>query len=57
MGVKVRREVPIKVYYKGSLNNLHIAQCLNYFKASGLSLCLLINFGSPVQVKRIVNNF
>ena len=42
----------------GSLNNLHMAQCLNYLNASGLSLCLLINFDAPsVQVKRVVNNF
>ena len=39
------------------LDDIHMAQCLNYLKATGLKLCLLINFGTPkVAVKRIVNN-
>ncbi len=39
------------------LDEIHVAQCLNYLKATGLKLCLLINFGVPkVAVKRIVNN-
>ena len=34
------------------------AQCLNYLKATNLTLCLLINFGNPkVEIKRIVRNF
>jgi GxxExxY protein len=40
------------------LANEHTAQCLNYLRASGLSLCLLINFQKPkVEWKRIVRNF
>ncbi len=36
----------------------HIAQCLNYLRASGLTLCLLINFQKPkVEWKRIVSGF
>jgi GxxExxY protein len=36
----------------------HIAQCLNYLRASGQSLCLLINFRrSKVEWKRIVHGF
>jgi GxxExxY protein len=36
----------------------HIAQCLNYLKVSGRTLCLLINFQKPkVQWKRIVLGF
>jgi len=39
------------------LDEIHVAQCLNYLKATGLKLCLLVNFGVPkVTVKRIVNN-
>lgn len=34
------------------------AQCLNYLKATGLKVCLLLNFGGPrVEVRRIVNQF
>ena len=33
----------------------HTAQCLNYLRASGRSLCLLVNFQKPkVEWKRIV---
>ena len=40
------------------LDNNHHAQCMNYLKATNLSICLLINFGKPkVEIKRIVNNF
>jgi hypothetical protein len=32
-----------------------LAQCLNYLKATGLHLCLLLNFGKPrLEIKRIV---
>jgi len=35
---------------------VHMAQCLNYLRATGLKLCLLINFGKErVEWRRIVN--
>ena len=41
-----------------ALDEIHLAQCLNYLKATGLSLCLLINFGKPrADVRRVVNRF
>jgi len=41
-----------------ALNEVHLAQCLNYLKATGLRLCLLFNFGAPrVEVKRVVNHY
>ena len=40
------------------IDNMHKAQCINYLKATGLKVCLLINFGQQkTQVKRITNNF
>ncbi len=40
-----------------NIEDIHKAQCIHYLKATGLQICLLINFGTPrVQIKRIVNN-
>lgn len=40
------------------LDDIHLAQCLNYLKATDLRLCLLMNFGKPkLEVRRIANNF
>ena len=40
-----------------AFDEVHLAQCLNYLKATGLRVCLLINFGRPkVEIKRVVNN-
>ena len=40
------------------LANEHTAQCINYLRASGMTLCLLINFQKPkVEWKRIVCEF
>jgi GxxExxY protein len=40
------------------LGDVEMAQCLNYLKATGLRICLLLNFGQPrVQIKRIVQDY
>jgi GxxExxY protein len=40
------------------LDSIHQAQCMNYLKATGLNVALLVNFGnSRVDVRRIVNEF
>lgn len=36
------------------LDEAHQAQCMNYLRATGLRVCLLINFATPkIQIKRI----
>lgn len=41
-----------------AFDDIHAAQCMNYLRATGLSVCLLINSGSPkVQIKRIVHRY
>jgi len=41
-----------------AFDDVHYAQCMNYLKATGLSVCLLLNFGKPkVEVRRIVRDF
>ena len=50
--------VIVEVKAAKALDQIHSAQCLNYLKATNLSVCLLINFGMPrALVKRIVHNF
>ena len=40
------------------LANEHTAQCLNYLRASELTVCLLVNFQRPkVELKRVVRGF
>ena len=37
------------------LSSAHRAQCLNYLRATGIHLCLLLNFGrSRLEVRRVV---
>jgi len=37
-------------------NDIHLAQCINYLKATRLTTCLLMNFAKPkLEVKRISN--
>jgi GxxExxY protein len=37
------------------IDEIYRAQCLSYLKATGLHLCLLLNFGKPrLEIKRIV---
>jgi len=41
-----------------ALDVVHSAQCMNYLKATGLKVCLLVNFGKPrAEIKRIVLDF
>jgi GxxExxY protein len=54
----VEQRILIELKAVKDLDDIHVAQCMNYLKATGLQVCLLINFGaSRVVVKRIVNRF
>jgi GxxExxY protein len=51
----VEKVVLVELKTAKAFDAIHLAQCLNYLKATGLKICLLINFGSPkVEVKRVV---
>lgn len=37
------------------LDDVHSAQCLNYLRATGLKVCLLVNFGRPrAEIRRLI---
>jgi GxxExxY protein len=51
----VENQVLVELKCVDCLSNEHLAQCINYLKASHLRLALLINFQKPkVQWKRII---
>lgn len=46
----------VEVKTVSALNDAHRAQCVNYLKATGLQLCLLLNFGeAKLGIRRVVN--
>ena len=80
-GLRVKNQVPIKVFYKGrtvgeyivdilvekkvivelktveKFDKVHEAQLLNYLKASGMNIGILVNFKHPrADIKRMVLN-
>ena len=48
--------VLVELKAQQALDRLHHAQCVHYLRATGLPLCLLLNFGRPrLEVRRIIN--
>ena len=53
----VEEAILVEIKSTKAIDPAHLAQCRHYLKATGLRLCLLINFGPPrVEIKRIVLN-
>ena len=53
----VDRAVLVELKAVSALDDVHLAQCINYLKAADLKLCLLMNFGQPrVEIRRIRND-
>jgi GxxExxY protein len=51
----VEGQIIVELKCVENFSNEHIAQCLNYLKASGLRFALLINFQHPkIEWKRII---
>jgi len=52
--ILVEGNVLIELKAVKNLDEIHVAQCINYLRATGLKLCLLLNFGNPkLEIKRI----
>ena len=52
----VEESVAVEVKAVKALSEAHRMQCVNFLKATGLHLCLLLNFGTPrLDIKRVVN--
>ena len=51
----VNDQILLEIKAVNRIQDAHLAQCLNYLKATGYKICLLINFGKPrVEVKRVI---
>lgn len=51
----VEGQVIVELKAVKALDNVHAAQCLNYLKATGFGICLLVNFGTPrAEIRRLV---
>jgi len=54
----IEEKVLVELKAVKALDDIHMAQCLNYLKATGLSLCILVNFGKPkAEIRRVVHKF
>jgi GxxExxY protein len=54
----VENKVLVELKAIKGIDNVHFAQCMNYLKATGLQVCLLINFGTPrIEIKRVLNGY
>lgn len=52
----VNGKVLVEVKAAKAIETIHIAQCINYLKATRLPVCLLVNFGTPkATIKRLAN--
>jgi GxxExxY protein len=54
----VAESVVVEIKALDLMTRVHQAQCMNYLRATGLSVGLLLNFGAPrLELKRVVWRF
>ena len=53
---QVEEKVIVELKVAKSIDNSHIAQTLNYLKATGVEIGLLLNFGPKAEFKRFIKN-
>ena len=53
----VEDQIIVELKASKDIEDIHLAQCLNYLKATGLKLGLIVNFGKPrVEIRRVAHN-
>ncbi len=52
----IEDKVIIEIKAINEMNKAHEAQLINYLKATGIKIGLLINFGNKLQIKRKIYN-
>ena len=53
--LRIEEKVLVEIKAVRVLDELHVAQAMNYLKASGMPVCLLINFGRPkIEIRRFI---
>ena len=56
--ILVQGNVVVEIKAVARLERAHLSQCSNYLRATGLRICLLLNFGRPaLELKRVVLNY
>ncbi|MCK4352448.1 GxxExxY protein [candidate division WOR-3 bacterium] len=56
--ILIEDEIIIEIKAVRYIDEIHEAQLLNYLKATGLKLGLILNFARPkLEIKRLVNEF
>jgi GxxExxY protein len=51
----VEETVVVELKASKTLDAAHTAQCVNYLKATGLHVCLLLNFSRPrLEIHRVI---
>jgi len=53
--LRVEGKILVELKAVKALDEVHLAQCLNYLRATGHALCLLTNFGKPrIEIRRVI---
>lgn len=52
----VEESVLLELKAISGIESIHAAICINYLAATNLPMCLLINFGKRVEIKRIAGS-
>jgi GxxExxY protein len=56
--ILVANEIVVEIKAIPFLETIHRQQCINYLRATGLRICLLVNFGRPrLEIRRLVWRF